>query len=254
MLDVHPIHKLPHGWKEFLLHIATISVGLLIAIGLEQTVELLHRHHERNRLQEELRSEGVHNREGIGATLSYLDAFQTWELAAAKTVQIAASHSNGPPALYPGPFQVDAALVRKLRFMVPSAAVWTTAKSSGTVALLPNMQALAYTRLDRFHDLVTNMDWEWRKAGAALVSLETRYSADPLKHNPDLATMSGPQLDQLDAALMSEYGITREYRILLQAFGEANDAVLEGIQDEDAMAAFMYRDLLTPASTAVQSH
>jgi hypothetical protein len=42
MLDVHPPHAAAHSWKDFFVHIATISVGLLIAIGLEQTVEWLH--------------------------------------------------------------------------------------------------------------------------------------------------------------------------------------------------------------------
>jgi hypothetical protein len=39
MLDVHPAHHAASSWKEFLIHIATIVLGLLIAIALEQTVE-----------------------------------------------------------------------------------------------------------------------------------------------------------------------------------------------------------------------
>jgi hypothetical protein len=40
MLGVHPPHAAAHSWKDFFVHIATISVGLLIAIGLEQTAIL----------------------------------------------------------------------------------------------------------------------------------------------------------------------------------------------------------------------
>jgi hypothetical protein len=32
------------------IHIATIVVGLVIAIGLEQTLEAIHEHHERTKL------------------------------------------------------------------------------------------------------------------------------------------------------------------------------------------------------------
>jgi hypothetical protein len=39
MLDVHPPHQAIHGWRDFFIHIATIVVGLLIAVALEQTVE-----------------------------------------------------------------------------------------------------------------------------------------------------------------------------------------------------------------------
>jgi len=35
MLDVHPPHEAAHTWKDFFIHIATIVVGLLIAIGGE---------------------------------------------------------------------------------------------------------------------------------------------------------------------------------------------------------------------------
>jgi hypothetical protein len=45
MLEVHPPHEALHTWKGFFIHIATIVIGLLIAISLEQTVE--HFHHER---------------------------------------------------------------------------------------------------------------------------------------------------------------------------------------------------------------
>src|SRR5579862_4065971 len=46
MLDVHVPHKSEHTWTDFFLHIATIVLGLLIAIGLEQTVEWVHHRHQ----------------------------------------------------------------------------------------------------------------------------------------------------------------------------------------------------------------
>jgi hypothetical protein len=46
MIDVHPPHEATHTWKDFFIHIATIVVGLLIAIGLEQTVEFVHHRHQ----------------------------------------------------------------------------------------------------------------------------------------------------------------------------------------------------------------
>jgi hypothetical protein len=44
-LDVHAPHEPIHGVKDFLLHLLTISVGLLIAVGIEGCVEL-HREHK----------------------------------------------------------------------------------------------------------------------------------------------------------------------------------------------------------------
>src|SRR6202020_1957052 len=46
MLDVHPAHHAASPWREFFIHIATIVIGLLIAVGLEQTVEYFHHEHQ----------------------------------------------------------------------------------------------------------------------------------------------------------------------------------------------------------------
>src|ERR1700730_5806902 len=58
MLDVHAPHEPIHTWKSFFIHIATIVIGLLIAVGLEQAVEAIHWHKQvqiaRNVLRQEL--------------------------------------------------------------------------------------------------------------------------------------------------------------------------------------------------------
>jgi hypothetical protein len=46
MLDVHAPHETIHTWKDFLIHLTTIVIGLLIAVGLEQTVEYFHHRHQ----------------------------------------------------------------------------------------------------------------------------------------------------------------------------------------------------------------
>lgn len=44
-MDVHAPHEPIHGVKDFFLHLLTITVGLLIAVGIEGSVEL-HREHK----------------------------------------------------------------------------------------------------------------------------------------------------------------------------------------------------------------
>jgi hypothetical protein len=46
MLDIHDAHHAASTWKEFFIHIATIVLGLLIAVGLEQGVEYIHHRRE----------------------------------------------------------------------------------------------------------------------------------------------------------------------------------------------------------------
>jgi hypothetical protein len=55
MLEAHAPHGDIQTWKGFLVHIGAIVIGLLIAVGLEQSVELLHHRHQRLQLEEQMR-------------------------------------------------------------------------------------------------------------------------------------------------------------------------------------------------------
>jgi hypothetical protein len=57
VLDVHPVHGKMAGFKDFLLHLFTITVGLLIALALEGWVERLHQHEIRDQADANLRQE-----------------------------------------------------------------------------------------------------------------------------------------------------------------------------------------------------
>lgn len=61
MLDVHAPHEPINSWKGFVLHIATIVIGLLIAVGLEQTVEYFHHRHEVREARDALAAEHGEN-------------------------------------------------------------------------------------------------------------------------------------------------------------------------------------------------
>ena len=65
MLDVHPPHEATHTWKDFLIHIATIVVGLIIAVGLEQTVESIHHRHLTHKAHLQLAEELKLNEENL---------------------------------------------------------------------------------------------------------------------------------------------------------------------------------------------
>jgi hypothetical protein len=54
MFDVHPPHEPIQTWKSFLIHIVAIAIGLLLA--LEQTVVAVHHAHQREEIEEQIRS------------------------------------------------------------------------------------------------------------------------------------------------------------------------------------------------------
>jgi hypothetical protein len=53
-MDVHPPDHPVITWKQFFVHMAIVVLGLLIAIGLEQSVEWLYRRHQREQLADAL--------------------------------------------------------------------------------------------------------------------------------------------------------------------------------------------------------
>ena len=57
MLDVHPPHGKMHGVGDFFLHLFTITIGLLIALGLENLAERHQKHELREQAEANLRTE-----------------------------------------------------------------------------------------------------------------------------------------------------------------------------------------------------
>lgn len=65
MLDVHaPEHSIG-GVRDFLIHLLTITVGLLIALGLENAAESMHHRHQRKEAEAMIRQEIQDNRKTV---------------------------------------------------------------------------------------------------------------------------------------------------------------------------------------------
>ena len=69
-----------HTWKGFWIHLGTISIGLLIALGLEQAVVSLDHLHERHRLEQDLQLEAKKNLMLMDIDITYFDAMLPWLL------------------------------------------------------------------------------------------------------------------------------------------------------------------------------
>lgn len=70
MLDVHSPHERIHGFRDFLLHLLTITIGLLIALGLEGCVEWSHHRHLRQEADANLHQEIRDNKKELAETRS----------------------------------------------------------------------------------------------------------------------------------------------------------------------------------------
>jgi hypothetical protein len=125
MLDVHPPHEATHTWKDFFIHVATICVGLLIAIGLEQTVEAIHHRHQRHQLEEALKRDAEENGGYIKDDILFMKSTIAWALNDANAIEKAGA--TGRVILHRQPSG---------KLILPNAGVWLTAKANGTASLL----------------------------------------------------------------------------------------------------------------------
>jgi hypothetical protein len=220
------------------VHIATITVGLLIAIGLEQSVEALHHRHQRHQLEEDLREEGQRNRETVRKDLEYRTAFMVWDLEVSDCAKEALAGRIVP--LRPRP-DTDPSFQANYRYIVPSNSVWSVAKSGGEAGLLPSSEALVYTRLYRVHELVTELDLESRKVNADYNTALLSVSNDPPHLPSTLEHLTPAQLSALQAAALREYATASALRSMIAVFGGANDAVLGGAKTEQEVVEGIYR-------------
>ena len=139
MLDVHARQESIHTWKDFFIHIATIVVGLLIAIGLEQTVEAIHHSNERRELIREMREEAEHNIETLRFDIQSALEAKRWTGAAILLLQQAPVASGSVTVMLPPGIAV-------IEGHQPSRAVWDIAKSNGKAGLIPDNLADIYDR------------------------------------------------------------------------------------------------------------
>lgn len=72
VIDIHPPHEAAHSWRDILIHLATITVGLFIALSLEGCVEWQHHRHLVHEARENIRSEIEDNQRDLKGALEQI--------------------------------------------------------------------------------------------------------------------------------------------------------------------------------------
>jgi hypothetical protein len=235
MLDVHPPHHAASTWRDFFVHIATIVLGLLIAVGLEQTVEAIHHRHQRHQLQEDLHEESMKVHTVLQGNLRIFAAERIWLLALRKDVD-AMRASNGRIKLpyRPRPTSDPDNPTQPLpRLTWPPDGVWQAAKASALVSLLPQWQAEMYSGLSRQQDLFGAVTNAWIAEQTNLIAFETRFDDAGPSSTPDLSRMTPEQLDQYSAMLTRNLALRDTIVNRSKIFDAVDLAILEGATSRD---------------------
>ena len=249
MIDVHAPHGGLHTWKDFWIHLGTITLGLLIAISLEQTVEYFHHLHLRHQLEEDLHAEAEKNITIMDADYVYLD-LQMANLAANRERVDAMRASHGKIKAAYTPFNYGN--LHGVLLKAPLASVWTTAKEDQSIAFLPREEARFYDRVyrqqesyvtvsDRRGDLVVET-----RAFEAQFASTPKDPWDPI--DPDLSRMSAAQLDEESTMLNRMWVTVGTLRTRLDYFYTAETAVLQGSKDENVLQQIVHRPVTLPST------
>jgi len=163
MIDVHPPEHGIHGGRDFFLHLFTITIGLLIALGLEAAVEAMHHRHQREEAETLIRQEIQNNLTKLrdGAPQATTELHQMFSVL--QTLE-ARAHSQ-PGTLNEKDFVFHESPMQD--------AAWRTASSTGALTYMD------YAEVERFSDAY--------KEQALLQTMEEQALDDYLELLPILA-------------------------------------------------------------------
>jgi len=160
MLDVHAPHEPILGWKEFFVHLFTITVGLLIALGLEGVVEWQHHRHLVHEAEASLHDEIRHNSDALQQTLKELHKDQDdlkHDVAVLKQV------------IQTGKMPQHDHMNVNFHIHGFDSVAWKTAQATGASAYMPYAIAHEYTEIYTTQDELA--DAEKQAARDTIVSL-----------------------------------------------------------------------------------
>ena len=137
-MDVHAPHHPIEGWKDFFIHLITISVGLLIAVGIEGCVEL-HREHKLVReARETMREEIQHNSDKMKEAVVTLDK-QTDTMK--RNIAVLTRIQEDPKDKAAQDAQIDA----DFSMIGLRETAWKTAQTTGALSFMPYEEAQRYS-------------------------------------------------------------------------------------------------------------
>ncbi len=215
MLDVHAPHGAVHTWKDFFIHLATISIGLLIAIGLEQSVEYLHHRHQVHEMAEKVQAESIENRKTLLTDLEQTDrviAVVNTNLLALATIKD--GQDKSPFAATPLPTWIG---------YVPNDTTWLMMRDSSLLSISPELIVKNYFKVEA--TLAALDKWTW-------IAYASRIQVEAVLKAYSSARALSPQEREVLQRVYSEYAVAlANYRLtamgadILISMALANEAI-----------------------------
>jgi hypothetical protein len=216
MLDVHLPHKGIRGFSEFLIHLFTITVGLLIAVQIESCVEWRHHLHLAEEARVALRAEIQHNLGELKAAQPGLKAWREQIDADFEVVRRIQEHPNDLKA------QHTNLTVNYSSISLPDTA-WKTAQSTGALAYMPYEEAEQYSTIYQIQAALLALQNKPADDAAGIIGLIARFnfhSSPSSRLTVEQAGALAERFDQMRMHLLNGNLMLRESIELSQAFLE----------------------------------
>jgi hypothetical protein len=139
MLDVHAPHETLGTWKAFFIHLVTIVIGLLIAIGLEQSVEYFHHRRQVAEIRRSLADERRINEVIFTGACNEFRRYAPILFGSLQTLTYLRTHPGAPPGQWPGRFSF---YMLTIRFQDSA---WKTALQSAALEYMPRAEVRNYS-------------------------------------------------------------------------------------------------------------
>jgi hypothetical protein len=182
MIDVHAPHHPVTTWKDFFIHIAVVTIGLLLAILLEQTVEYFHHRNQVAEIREALRIERKINIVRYQLETREMRRFVPELKLNLAIYQYLRQHPGAPPEKWPGTFHLYSLSTNY------TDAVWRTAENSNVLQYMPQAEVRRLTGF--YNNLKTLNDMNATKVD------EKRESFRFFIQNADASKFTPEQLDR----------------------------------------------------------
>jgi hypothetical protein len=143
VIDVHPPHEPIHGWRDFFIHLATITIGLLIALSLEGCVEWQHHRHLVHEAESGLRTEIASNESKLESVLADVHKQQN---ILKQDVIVLDQMIKDPKA------RANQQLSMSYRLVGFDDVSWKTAQNTGSLAYMPYSRAQEYAGIYDLQD------------------------------------------------------------------------------------------------------
>jgi hypothetical protein len=210
-LHIHPPTKPIHSVKDFLLHLFTITRGILIALGLEGVVERAHHRNLAREAKTNLVREMTDNHRGLSGGLKSMETTDAQLQSILNTVRALAADRSAKPGN----------LDLSVSINTPSSTAWSTAATTGALGYMERDDVERFTKVYDLQQVFMSAE---QRAVESLLELES-YGA--LAHGP-LARISDAQAVEAERAAGRALAATRmaedigksleaEYRKLLAA-------------------------------------